>query len=299
MIRDARSPDKLPRMDWYPQDYLSDPKLRTFKAVHHGVYRLLLDFEWVDGPLPNDHEELAAMGCVSIEEFPAVWAKVGRCFEECDGRLINKRLEAERARALAIRETKRSAGKKGGRRKADGKHMVSASQSPANQTANPSPSTVNRQPSPSSKHTSASADSEDVSAEVREVFDYWRAEMRAGSERVLLTPRRREKIRSRLRDGYSVADLRTAVDGCKRSPHHMGENPQGTKYDDLELILRNGDNVERFRAMAEGGQSSEVRRRVNANPRRAVREADLERIRRMEQEGTLPDTPGGMRRIAP
>lgn len=47
---------------------------------------------------------------------------------------------------------------------------------------------------------------------------------------------------------YSVDDLRLAIDGCKASPHHMGQNDRKTVYDSLELILR---DVNRFIGYAE------------------------------------------------
>ena len=50
------------------------------------------------------------------------------------------------------------------------------------------------------------------------------------------------------RKTFSVDDLKLAVDGCKASPHHMGQNDRKTVYDSLELILR---DVNRFIGYAE------------------------------------------------
>ncbi len=54
------------------------------------------------------------------------------------------------------------------------------------------------------------------------------------------------KIRLRLKDGYSVDDLKAAIDGCHRSPFHCGENDRGKKYQSLELIMRDASHVTEF-----------------------------------------------------
>lgn len=76
------------------------------------------------------------------------------------------------------------------------------------------------------------------------VFDYWRQVM--GHPRAKLDDKRKRKIRARLKDGYTIEDLKAAIDGCKRSPHHMGQNDRGTVYDDIELICRDAPHVDRF-----------------------------------------------------
>lgn len=62
------------------------------------------------------------------------------------------------------------------------------------------------------------------------------------------SPERRRKVEARLKD-YPIEMLIAAVRGCKKSPHHQGQNDTGTKYDDLELICRDGKHVETFAAM--------------------------------------------------
>ncbi len=56
----------------------------------------------------------------------------------------------------------------------------------------------------------------------------------------------RSKIAGRLRDGFTVEDLKTAIDGCHRSPFHCGENDDHRKYQSLELIVRDADKVSQF-----------------------------------------------------
>lgn len=113
----GRSEGALERLDWYPQDYLSDRKTRGMTLEEHGAYFLLLQFEWLDGPLPSAHDELADMLHIDLETFSRVWRRVGRCFEDREGRLVNPRLERERKATLAYRKERQQAGRKGAQAK--------------------------------------------------------------------------------------------------------------------------------------------------------------------------------------
>lgn len=84
----------------------------------------------------------------------------------------------------------------------------------------------------------------DVGTDVRAVFVYWQQVM--GHARAQLDEKREKAIKARLKNGYSVADLCRAVDGCAKSPHHMGQNESRTIYDDIELICRDGPKVDGF-----------------------------------------------------
>ncbi len=60
--------------------------------------------------------------------------------------------------------------------------------------------------------------------------------------------KRMDKVKARLKDGYSVDFIKQAIYGCSITPHNNGTDPKGNgqKYDDLELICRYAENVERF-----------------------------------------------------
>lgn len=83
-----------------------------------------------------------------------------------------------------------------------------------------------------------------ASQDVQDVFAYWQQVM--GHHHAKLDDKRAKAIGARLSDGYTVADLRLAVDGCKQSPFHMGENDTKAIHDDIELICRNGPKVDGF-----------------------------------------------------
>jgi hypothetical protein len=79
---------------------------------------------------------------------------------------------------------------------------------------------------------------------VEEVFAYWKEALGLNA-RTKLTPKRRTRILARLREGYGVERMKRAIDGCAASAYHREHH-----YTDLELILRSGEKLERFEAMA-------------------------------------------------
>jgi phage replication O-like protein O len=97
-----------------------------------------------------------------------------------------------------------------------------------------------------SPHQYIEEDITPMSVQTKKVFEYWRKVM-GKNGRVLLTKDRKTKIQARLKEGYTVEDLKLAVDGCKLTPHNMGKNDRNTPFNDIELICRKGSNVERFR----------------------------------------------------
>ena len=80
--------------------------------------------------------------------------------------------------------------------------------------------------------------------EIDEVFDYWRKVM--NRERSKIDKKRTAKIISALEHGFTVDELKRAVDGAKSSPFHRGQNDRGVIYDSIDLIFRNPEKIETF-----------------------------------------------------
>lgn len=53
----------------------------------------------------------------------------------------------------------------------------------------------------------------------------------------------REKIRDRLHEGYTIDDLKGAIDGQHASPWHQGRNDRNKPYLSLELAMRDSTHV--------------------------------------------------------
>lgn len=94
----------------------------------------------------------------------------------------------------------------------------------------------------------AKVDSVNGCSEVQEVMEFWKSRM--GKPKAKLTTDRRSKIRSRLKEGYSVDEIKQAITGCASSEFHMGKNDGGKVHNDITLILRTGSKLEQFKEMA-------------------------------------------------
>ncbi|BAO04714.1 putative replication protein [Ralstonia phage RSK1] len=76
------------------------------------------------------------------------------------------------------------------------------------------------------------------------IFAYWQRVME--SPRSQLDVKRRRTIRAALKMGYSPHDLCRAIRGCSLTPHNMGQNDRGQKYNGIDLIFRSADQIDRF-----------------------------------------------------
>ncbi|HDY68957.1 MAG TPA: hypothetical protein ENH85_14350 [Candidatus Scalindua sp.] len=82
------------------------------------------------------------------------------------------------------------------------------------------------------------------SSATREVFDYWISKL--GHTKAKFTRDRKGKISARLKEGFSIDELKRAIDGCVASSYHMGDNDDGKVYDNINLIFRNAEKIESF-----------------------------------------------------
>ncbi len=85
-------------------------------------------------------------------------------------------------------------------------------------------------------------------ANTEEIFNYWQSVMK--HPRAKLDSKRQRRIAQALKLGYSVEELKQAINGCALTPYNMGRNDQNQRYDDIELILRDASHIDRFIANA-------------------------------------------------
>lgn len=99
--------ESSPAYQRYPKDYLSDKNVQVMTLEEEGCYNRLMDYCWLEGSLPNNPEELAAL-CKG--KNPSV--RVVNCFTVSGDVLIHLRLEEERAKQRLWIEKSRKAGYK-------------------------------------------------------------------------------------------------------------------------------------------------------------------------------------------
>lgn len=88
-----------------------------------------------------------------------------------------------------------------------------------------------------------------ASSEVEAVFSHWQEVM--GHLQAKLDKKRQSKIEAALRLGFTIEQLKQAIDGCARSPFNMGLNDRSQKYNSVDLIFRDAEHIERFIAATE------------------------------------------------
>ncbi len=92
-------------------------------------------------------------------------------------------------------------------------------------------------------------------ATVEEIFDFWREA--TNHRRAKLDPKRQRCIEWARRH-YDDDDIADAIRGAAASPFHQGQNDRGTRYDDLALILRDAEHLERFAELGRQGPVQQV-----------------------------------------
>jgi len=77
-----------------------------------------------------------------------------------------------------------------------------------------------------------------------EVFNHWKTTM--GHDKAQLDDKRKALIKQALKWGYDAKQLCEAISGCAKTPHNMGDNERGQRYDGLSVILKSADQIDRF-----------------------------------------------------
>ncbi|MGV8869289.1 MAG: hypothetical protein ACOH2S_20405 [Janthinobacterium svalbardensis] len=78
---------------------------------------------------------------------------------------------------------------------------------------------------------------------VKTIFAFWQKVM--DSPKSALDSKRKRLIAKALKN-YSPGDICRAIRGCAKTPHNMGQNDRNTKFNGLDLILRDADHIDRF-----------------------------------------------------
>jgi uncharacterized protein YdaU (DUF1376 family) len=104
--------NRAPAFQWYPRDYESDEEVKLMTYEAEGVYRRLLDHQWLHGGIPSDVGTLARLvPKVSGARFRKLWPSMAMKFVPIGvGRLANARLERGRTEQGTLQNDKSAAG---------------------------------------------------------------------------------------------------------------------------------------------------------------------------------------------
>lgn len=111
-----------------------------------------------------------------------------------------------------------------------------------------------------------------------EIFEYWCDVM--NKKRSAFSPKRKKVIEARLKDGYPVDEIKTAIINCSNTPHNMGKNENNKEYNDIELICRSSEKLEQFRDNA--GVTDEAHQQSNQTYADTIHEQARHAIQTLE-----------------
>lgn len=304
---------KDPYLYFFPQDWLSDPRLRLCNLEASGLWINLLmvmhssPIRGVlllpEGGIP-DMGEIGVMIGRTVAEISAplaalrkrgVFSVIGSDPETPDdsrppehapsGAIYSRRMIRETIRSEIYRKNGQKRGKvaKPSIPVEANQEEVSSTNSSANCEANAGDGIGIGNGSPSGSQgeiqEGAAAPPKsrpDVEAVVQHYRSKWHPRSRPGEKE-------RKKIRERLKEGYSVKDLTNAIDGNHFSAWHREHDQHA-----LELCMRDSDHVTRFlRCFARGAEPIEGKV-AHAN-RRAGQEWLA--LKQAQEDAGLPDVP--------
>ncbi|MDH2661894.1 hypothetical protein [Acinetobacter baumannii] len=101
---------------------------------------------------------------------------------------------------------------------------------------------------PNGEPVPAEKPKENFKNEIQEVFEFWKVTFNKNN-RTILDNQRKSKIQARLKEGYTVEDIKTAIVGCSKSQFHIEGN-----HTDLTLICRDATKLDHFLAMSNPAQ---------------------------------------------
>lgn len=207
------------------------------------AYRRMIDWCYLhEKPLPADIDEIARE--IRMREHCTCIAYVlQKYFTLTETGYLNNRIVKEIKEYKSISSKRKKAANK----RWANKHAGLSGDASALQVQ--SKSNAKQEPRTKKQETRTNKDNKPSSTEVDnrpfEIFTYWK-EVMGKNNSAKPTAKRISCIKARLKEGYSIERIKLAIDGCKGSAHHRGDNDQGKIYDDLTLICRSGDKVEIF-----------------------------------------------------
>lgn len=117
--------EKSGSYQWFPRDFEADEHVKLMTMQDEGIYRRLLDHQWLHGSIPADlHQIQILLKYIHFTSLLRSWERVQICFVPLDGapgRLINRRLERQRVARDNFIELQRLKGHLGGTKSAAAK----------------------------------------------------------------------------------------------------------------------------------------------------------------------------------
>ncbi len=103
-------------LDWFPfytKNFQLSRKVKRMSNEQIGMYLKLLIYQWEDGEIPSDIEEIAFICGCNAGAMATAWKKISPCFEPRNNGLANPFLEEVRTEQEKRMKRLSNAGKVG------------------------------------------------------------------------------------------------------------------------------------------------------------------------------------------
>lgn len=236
---------------FYFKFHIGDYRRETshLTLLEHGVYMTLMSTYYTnEQPLPLDEKQLFRLaGARTEEEKEAVTNVINEFFKQTETNWVHNRIDFELQKYQARAEINRENGKKGGRNNPKSENESKE---------NPIGSQLKQMGFESGIESEASDKQTDpltnkpinpLTHNIESVFSFWK-EVFKKTDRTQLKGVRQTKISARLKEGYSVDEIKQAIKNVSCSQYHIDAG-----YTDIELICRDQSHLDKYIAM--GGSS--------------------------------------------
>ena len=232
---------------FYFKFHIGDYRRETshLTLLEHGVYMTLMSTYYTnEHPLPADEKQLFRLaGARTDEEKEAVINVVNEFFKQMGSEWVHSRIDFELKKYQSRAETNRENGKKGG--KNNGKSKNKANNTPIADNFEQMGSQSG------SKHEATDEQTDPLTNKpinplthnINIVFNFWK-EVFSKSDRTVLKGKRETSISGRLKEGYTVDEIKQAILNVSVSEYHITGG-----HTDIELICRNQINLDKYIAM--------------------------------------------------
>tara|TARA_R110000822_G_scaffold254332_3_gene380628 strand:+ start:256 stop:1053 length:798 start_codon:yes stop_codon:yes gene_type:complete len=214
------------------------------------AYRRMLDLYYLnEQPLNGCSTDIARELGMS-EHVNEVKYVLGKFFTETELGFSQKRIDLEIKKYKSNAKNKSKAGKASAKARATKAHsketgveqVLNATSTGEQLNIKHKPLTTNQEPRTNKPLSNMSA-KDNLSFEL---FKYWCEVMGKSISTSKLTSNRDKAIKARLKEGYTVEQIKEAIDGCRKDPFSMGQNDRQKPFNDIQLICRNGEKIESF-----------------------------------------------------
>lgn len=224
-------------------DYRSDAQHLTL--LEHGVYFTLMSTYYItEEPLPKDERKLFRLaGARTEDEKQAVLDVVSEFFIPTETHWVHPRIDFEISEYRLKADANRENGKKGGRPKKNPPQKPKKNPDGFESLSIETQMDSEMKPNNNPDITLTNKPINQLTNDINIVFLFWK-EVFKKTDRTQLKGVRETKIKARLKEGYTVDEIKQAILNISCSQHHIDGG-----HTDIELICRDQSHLDKYIAM--------------------------------------------------